>query len=158
MRVEITKLIGPEYADKACSFTINKETHPNLSKLYLSEHSPIRTQIFWIEMYDIPTFVSVHFVRHKHGIEHFVKSNRDDRSSYTGDLGRNQPVNHAALCNAQSLINMARKRLCKKSHPETQKLMQLIVDKIKEVDPLLFPFLIPDCKYRGKCCEITPCK
>jgi hypothetical protein len=124
----------------------------------LSEHSPIRTQIFWIEMYDIPTFVSVHFVRHKHGIEHFVKSNRDDRSSYTGDLGRNQPVNHAALCNAQSLINMARKRLCKKSHPETQKLMQLIVDKIKEVDPLLFPFLIPDCKYRGKCCEITPCK
>lgn len=38
-------------------------------KLLLSEHSPIRRIKFYWRWVDLPYFVSVHFVRHKHGID-----------------------------------------------------------------------------------------
>lgn len=157
MRITAIKLTDKELASKACSFTVNKDINVNLHKLYLAEHSPIRTQIFWIEMFDIPTFVSVHFVRHKVGVEHFVKSNREDKPSYTGDRGRWHPVNHAMLINAQALISMARKRLCKRAHPETRKIMEAIKETIAACDPDLPPCLLPDCEYRKNCYEIISC-
>lgn len=157
MIVTAVKLIGKEYLDKACSFTANKEVHPNLYKMYRCEHSPIRTQMFWIEMLNIKTFISVHLVRHKHGVEHFVKSNRNDRTSYTGDLGRNQPLNHAMLINAQALINMARKRLCSNAHPETYVVMSMIKNAIRKVDLELAECMVPDCEYRNGCYELKSC-
>jgi hypothetical protein len=158
MQIKITKLTDKDLLDKACSFTVNKEVHPSLYKMYLSEHSPVRTQMFWIEMYDIYTFCSVHFVRHKFGVEHFVKSNREDRPGYTQDLGRKTLVNHAMLLNAQSLINMARKRLCYKSHDETRLIMETIKDEMKKIDTDLALCMLPDCLYRGKVChEFKPC-
>ena len=158
MKIQITKLVGKDYLDKACSFTANKEVHPKLKKLYLAEHSPIRTQIFWIEMIDIPTFVSTHLARHSVGISHFVKSNREDKLSYTGDKGRYQPVNHAMLINAQALINMARKRLCNSAHEETRRVMIEIKNLIKDLDPDLAECMVPECQYRGKCVEIKTCE
>lgn len=157
MEIKITQLVGKEYIDKACSFTVNREVHPSLAKLYLSEHSPIRCSIFWIEMLDIPTFTSVHFVRHKIGCEHFVKSNRDDRGGDV-DAGRWTPVNHAMLINAQALIYMSRKRLCYKSHEKTIEVMQAIKSGLIGIDPALASCMVPDCLYRGKCCEMISCK
>ena len=113
--VKVTKITGADLMRLACSYTISAESEMTLDKIYQCEHSPMRTQMFVVEMKDIPTFVSVHFVRHKHGVEHFVKSNREDRASHTGDSGRWHPVNHMMLCNAQSLVNLARKRLCRKA-------------------------------------------
>lgn len=162
--VNIEKITDTKLMDRACQFTIDTkiDTKPrgvNPSSLYRCEHSPIRTQMFWIEMINIPTFVSVHFVRHKIGVEHYVKSNREDRPGFTGDIGRNQPVNHAMFCNAQSLIHMARRRLCFSAHIETVKLMYLIRRRIKDIDPWLYPYLVPECHYRnGYCPEIKPCK
>lgn len=43
-------------------------------------HSPIRTLMFTVRM-EIPYYVSVHFVRHKVGVEHYVRSQRNDRQS-----------------------------------------------------------------------------
>lgn len=157
MNISVKELVGKEYVDKACSFTVNKEVHPSLAKLYKAEHSPIRCKIFWIEMIGIPTFASVHFVRHNVGVSHFVKSNREDRSSFTGDLGRETPVNHAMLINAQELINISRKRLCNQSHVVTKKIMRYIREAIRDIDPDLADRMIPDCIYRGECCEIKPC-
>lgn len=48
-------------------------------KLLKSEHSPIRTLWFAFRL-EIPYYVSTHLVRHKHGCEHFVQSQRDDRA------------------------------------------------------------------------------
>ena len=45
-----------------------------------AEHSPIRTLMFTIRL-TIPYFVSVHLVRHKIGIEHYVQSQRNDRQT-----------------------------------------------------------------------------
>lgn len=158
MRITVKRIIHPKYVDKACSFTINKDVHPNHGKLYLAEHSPIRCALFWVEMKNIYTFVSVHFVRHKFGVEHFCKSNREDRSSYTGDKGRLTPINHAMLINAQALINMSRKRLCSKSHKSTREVMLKIKEGVAKVDPALAEHMVPDCIYRGRCCEMKTCK
>ena len=43
-----------------------------------SEHSPLRELWFGIRM-EIPYWVSVHFVRHHIGVNHYVQSQRNDR-------------------------------------------------------------------------------
>jgi len=127
-----------------------------LEKIYRCEHSPIRTQLFWIEMFGIPTFVSVHLVRHKIGVEHFVRSHRDDRGG-NGTEDRNTPVDHAMLINAQALLNMARKRLCLKAHAQTWVVMQNIRSAVSGVDLSLALMMRRDCIYRNGCHEIKPC-
>lgn len=157
MKVIASKLTGVDLLRDACGFTINSDSSMTLDKIYRCEHSPIRTQIFKVEMYDIPTFVSVHLVRHKIGVEHFVKSNREDRPGYSGDTGRNHPVNHMMLINAQSLIQMARKRSCRQAHPQTQVVMRMITNAIFEVDPDLAGYMVPECLYRNGCYELRSC-
>ena len=159
MEVKVTKLTDESLMQKACAFTINaKESKMSLRSIYKCEHSPIRTQLFWIEMYDIPTFVSVHLVRHSIGLTHFVKSNREDRPGYTGDLGRLQPVNHAILANAEAILNIAHKRYCTTTHEETRKVVKLWEDSIRLIDPDLANQMMPWCEYRnGLCPELKPC-
>lgn len=155
MRIEARKITNELLLRLACSFTIAAESKMSLDRIYKCEHSPMRTQMFVVEMYGIPTFVSVHFVRHKHGVEHFVKSNRDDRGGKDG--GRREPVNHLMLVNAQALVNMARKRLCFQAHTETVKTMVAIKEAIEKVDPTLARFMVPECMYRNGCHELRPC-
>lgn len=100
----------------------------------------------------------MHLVRHKIGVEHFVKSNRDDRGGAGDDLvTRNSPVNHAMLINAQGLINMARKRLCFKAHEKTRKVMEAIRAQVALVDPDLAVYMVPECIYRNGCHELKSC-
>jgi hypothetical protein len=110
-------------------------------------------------MSDLPTFVSVHFVRHKIGVEHFVKTMRDDLyvdPDFVAD--RNTPVNHGMLINLQALIQMCRKRLCYKAHKKAVAAMRKIVKAVLEIDPELRPFLVPECAYRnGYCPELREC-
>lgn len=154
MQISVYRLTSQEYAAKACSFTINKGlSHVDMFKLAKSEHSPLRTQMFWIEMYDIPTFVSVHLVRHKIGVEHYVKSNREDRGG-DAEVNRFTPINHAMFINAQALINMSRKRLCNKASKETQDVWKEIV---RQLPDWLKECCVPDCIYRGKCNEFKTC-
>jgi hypothetical protein len=162
--ISVTKLTGIDLMQKACSFTMGgKESKATLQTMYKCEHSPIRTQIFCIEMHDIPTFASVHFRTHKIGMqhfdedEHFVKSNREDLPSHSGDGGRWQPVSHMIICNAQSLISMSRKRLCQKAHSEVRKIMSQIRAQVSMVDQELAKVMVPDCIYRNSCNEIKPC-
>lgn len=79
MKITARKLTDTSLLEAAAQSTSGKEMRVkdsyHLYKWYRSEHSPIRTQLFWIEMLNIPTFVSVHLVRHKIGVEHFVQSN-----------------------------------------------------------------------------------
>lgn len=157
MNITVTKITDKALLDLACSYTANKKVSvKNMKAFYLSEHSPIRTQLFLIEMKDIPTFVSVHLVRHNIGVLHFVKSNRTDRGG-DSNADRNTPVNHMMIANAQALINMARKRLCSKASTETQEIMETIARKVYEVDVDLALCMLPECEYRGGCTEMSSC-
>lgn len=128
-------------------------------KMLKCEHSPIRTLMFTIQLVDVPYWVSVHYVRHKYGIEHYVRSQRNDRQSQydRNSAPQNAPVNHIIDVNAQELMFMARKRLCSKAAEETKEVMQAIVDEVVKVCPEFKPFLVPQCAYLGRCPEIYGC-
>ncbi len=159
MRVTISKLTSIDLMHDACSATTGKPAKCSLNAIYKTEHSPMRTQIFWVAMVDIPTFVSVHFTRHKIGVEHFVKSMRDDIKGNDIIADRDTPVNHCMLINAQSLVNLARERLCYKAHRKTVALMRKIKNALRGVDDDLFKYLVPKCVYRnGICPEFSECK
>ena len=128
-------------------------------KLLESEHSPIRTLMFLIKM-EIPYWVSVHFCRHKIGVEHFVQTQRTDRTGVNrNELPQGQMVSHMMWLNAGALIYMARKRLCKQASKETREVMQEIVRQVLETNPEFKSVLVPNCVYRnGKCTEFYSCK
>jgi hypothetical protein len=130
-----------------------------IAKLVKAEHSPTRELIFGIKM-QIPYWVSVHFTRHHVGVNHYVETQRTDR---TGDdrtvKSQNEIVSHVMVLNAQALINMAHKRLCKQASPETREVMKEIVKEVIKVAPYMKDVLVPLCVYRnGKCTEMFSCK
>lgn len=128
-------------------------------KMLKCEHSPIRTLMFTIQLMDVPYWVSVHYVRHKYGIEHYVRSQRNDRQHEydRNSAPQNAPVNHIIEVNAQELMFMARKRLCSKAAEETKQVMEMIVAEVVKVCPEFKPFLVPQCEYLGRCPEIYGC-
>lgn len=154
MKISATKLTTPDIARLACKYTMHSHaaSAATMDRLYAMEHSPIRTQIFVVEMQGIPNFVSVHFVRHKIGVEHYVQTMRVDRGA-DEVANRLTPTNHLMIANAQALINMARKRLCHKASPETRETMEQIRTAIDRVDPSLGYVLVPECYYRGFICH-----
>ena len=123
-----------------------------------SEHSPIRTLMFTIRM-ELPYWVSVHFCRHKYGVEHFVSSQRNDRQD---KYDRNKApqgafVTHVMDINAQELMQMARMRLCRQASVETKLVMTEIRDAVVQVNPEFAPFLQPKCLIHGGCNEFKSC-
>ena len=118
-----------------------------------AEHSPIRVLNFVIEM-RIPYYCSVHFARHKFGVEHFVTSQRNDRQAdYDRRAARQDAeVVHVMYINAQALVNMARARLCNRADPETRWIMGKIAEKVCEACHEFNGLLVPKCVYRGGLC------
>ena len=159
MKVEVIKHTDISTAHEAIAFTTGHRFEPkaSLESIYGWNHSISRTQMFSVKMYDIPTFVSTHFVRHKIGVEHFVKSNRPDRDG-NDEATRMTPVNHLMFCNAEALVSMAHRRLCFQASKETRETMLQIKSAMKIVDPDLAYNLVPMCQYRGGiCAEPKPC-
>ena len=127
-------------------------------KLLRAEHSPIRKLRFSWRWQDLPYWVSVHFVRHKIGIEHFVKSQRTDRTGIDRQvLEQGALVSHECEANAQALITISRKRLCSCASPETRQAWQLVKDKVAECEPELARCMVRECVYRGFCPEMFGC-
>lgn len=157
MKVIAHKLTDEKLMQAACSATMRgRESKMTLDRIYSCMHSPIRCVLFWVEMFEIKTFVSVHLVRHSQGISHFVGSNREDRRGVKAD--RDTLINHSFLANAEALINMSRKRLCGQASKETQETMQAIKDAVALVDPYLPKYMIRECEFRnGKCPELKCC-
>ena len=168
MKVELLKYPGREDLVwvKQCTLnTVNKcsTSMPTLdwvSRLVEAEHSPIIELWFGIRM-EIPYWVSVHFVRHHIGVNHYVQTQRDDRTDdpvSRNDKTQGEMVSHIMSINAQELINMSHKRLCLQASPETREVMQAIVKEVINVAPYMRDVLVPLCKYRnGKCTEMFPC-
>ena len=161
MEIIVQPITGLEVVRRACEMTMHgQKSKVTLAQMYRAEHSPIRARMFWIELRGIPTFVSVHLVRHKHGVEHFVQSMRDDLYiDPTTVVDRNTPVNHGMLINAQALITISRKRLCLKAHAKTVGVWSRLRRAIAEHDADLARAMAPECVYRnGLCPELRECK
>lgn len=162
MKITVRKITTIEDAHLAIESTMRKgfKAKCSLDQLYMWEHSPSRTQLFWVMMEDVPSFVSVHFVRHAAvGQSHFVMSNREDRGGEGNTLvHRLSPVNHRMLLNAQHLIDMSKRRLCYQASQETRNVMKEIRYAIQTIDPDLAKYMVPNCVYRnGICPEPKPC-
>lgn len=130
-------------------------------KILKAEHSPIRTLMFTVKM-EVPYWVSVHFCRHKFGVEHYVTSQRNDRQSAYDrtQAPQGELVWHIMDINAQELIQMAHMRLCGQASEETRMAMQAICRAVLETNPEFKPFLVPKCRAIDKvfyCNEFKPC-
>lgn len=127
-------------------------------RLLISEHSPIRRMKFYWRWNGIKSWTSVHISRHKVGVDHFVSTQRSDRTGINRDtLPQGALVNHACDANAQALINISRKRLCSCASQETREAWQLVKDEIEKVEPELSSCMVKECIYRGFCPEIFSC-
>lgn len=127
-------------------------------RMLLAEHSPIRQLIFRWKWTNLKYWVSVHIVRHKVGIEHFVSTQRTDRTGQNRDeIPQSAVVDHECIVNAQTLITISRKRLCYQASPETRQAWQLVVDALRKEDPEVATCCVPECVYRGFCPEFKSC-
>lgn len=182
-KIEIEKLTDERIMREACEMTFLGKSRMSLSRMYACEHSPCRTQVFWIRLYDIPLFCSTQLLRHHVGSQPFQLSCRPDRKggnirfkesvaeviNYIGqgkttdavgmlewlseNADRYTKVNLGLFINAQSLIDMAQERLCSNASAETREIFMAIKAKIAEVDADLARFLVPSCVYRGGICN-----
>lgn len=127
-------------------------------RMLLCEHSPIRQIALKLKIHNIKSWISVHFVRHKIGIEHWVRTQRTDRTSINRDeLPQGNLLEHEFEANAQAFINISRKRLCNQASKETKETWQKVLESIKDTQPELYRVCVPDCVYRGWCYEFKTC-
>lgn len=127
-------------------------------RLILSEHSPIRKLKISAKWEDLKYWVSVHITRHKFGIDHFVSTQRTDRTGVNRDEEpQGALVMHEIEANAQAIINISRKRLCTQASLETRLAWQEFLLSFKDIEPELYSACVPECIYRGHCFEFNSC-
>lgn len=142
---------------------LDKEPSDNFkAKILLAEHSPIRLLEFDWTWEDIKQWVTVHIVRHHEGCEKFVHTQRVDRNPLLKGLNRDELpqglLNEMDMtANAQALINISRKRLCSCASPETREAWKAVIEKVKQIDPIVAEKCVPECVYRGFCPEFDRC-
>ena len=127
-------------------------------RILLAEHSPIRKLCFSWKWLNLPYWVSVHIVRHKYGIEHFVSTQRTDRTGQDRTKAlQDAPVMDECVANAQEGTFISRRRLCRQASPETRAAWKQVVDEIAKVEPEVASCCVPECVYRGFCPEFKSC-
>ena len=129
-------------------------------RVLLAEHSPIRKLLVSWKWSNLPYWVSVHFVRHKYGIEHFVSTQRTDR---TGEDRTVKPqdaaVEHECFANAAEIMFISRRRLCSQASPETRAAWQAVRDEMARIGETEMAWAMrPECDWcGGRCPELRPC-
>ena len=185
--VIVEQVVGWEHALDAARFTTGKVmTHKKPSENFIrsaimAEHSPIKLVQYKVIVKNLKQWVGVHLLRHEHMLP-YICSQRSDRNEsvekiaeqVSGELlnmirEENPHFNprdllpqgscndHMFWLNAQTFINISRRRLCKEASKETQYIWKLIIEELKKVDPILTDFLVPMCVYRGFCPEMKSC-
>ena len=196
--ITVEKLTDAEVMRKACECTFMGKSRQSLLSIYKTEHSPVRTQIFWVEFENIPLASATHLIRHHVGSTPFQLTCRPDRKGGNANVpdkcdklvelvsmmcstqdaavrialadkakdialdlkensDRNTPVKLGLLINAQSLIDMAKLRVCIMAHSETREIFIALREKISEVDPDLASMMVRKCVYRGGICGESSC-
>lgn len=156
MNIKVRKLTDVSLLREMAEMTTGKPCKMNLFTAYKNLHSLVRTQIFVIKFYGIPTSVMGHLVRHIHA-QPYVLSHRPDRNPDAVDLGRNTPTDLGLLVNSEEIVNISVKRLCQHAAVETRHIWEQVLNAIEEVDPDLVKFCKRPCVLQGYCRESKPC-
>ena len=77
--VTIRKLTDVDLMREACESTFLGKSGQSLLSIYKSEHSPARTQLFWLKIKNVKLYISTHLLRHHVGSQPFALTMRDDR-------------------------------------------------------------------------------
>lgn len=165
MKTKITKM-NNDWVDvkNECRNTVNKEPTENSPSdtfkkdLLISEHSPIRLlEVKW-RWENIKSWISVHFARHWLGWDKWISTQRSDRTGVDRDKSTQEtPVSMDIKANAQSLINVARFRLCYQASKETREYMEDLKISIHKEEPEIADVMVPNCLYRCGCPEFSEC-
>ena len=165
MKIRITKLTNWNDVLNSARFTRRKElvdTVPSIKfrrDMVIAEHSPLRCLQFFIDMYDIPYYVSVHFVRHVHA-QPFASTSRPDIDGNVPpreEQRKTDLVNLRLLVNAQEIIHISRLRLCRCAEKETRQVWEAVIKELEYIEPILAKACVPSCIYRGFCPELKCC-
>ena len=159
---------------------IEKEPSEEWKKMALmAEHSPIKLVEYTISFKDLRQWVGVHLLRHPFVLP-FIHTQRVDKReldeyvdkvmSILSDEVKNDPSfnkrdylfqgqtnDQDFVVNAQTLINISKKRLCNCASKETRDAWKAVQDAIREFDPVMASFMVPNCVYRGFCPEKDSC-
>ena len=124
-----------------------------------ARHSPIRYLTYSFYLEGIPSWVSVHLVRHHAGCQPYVRSQRNDRQS---EYDRNKapqdaPVDMIWDLNAEALMVLANKRLCNQASTETRAVVREMCQLAVQATPELDGLLVPMCERIHTCEEMHPC-
>ena len=162
MEIDVNIISDWSNVKKAALYTvgktkvINQPTDEWIYKMLMLEHSPIREYVLHIEVKGVKYWIANHLRTHFIGCNSYIQTSREDRNTQVinrDELPQGSLVNCLFSINAQELINISRKRLCRVNpHKETREFWQQICDKIIEKEPLFKEFLVPDCKYRNGFC------
>lgn len=155
------------YVKKAAFRTIDKDidTPPTQEwkhRILKAQHSPIRMLNFLVEFKNLPSWISVHLVRHIHATP-FVSTQRNDRCNRKEGYDRRKapqdtPVSMMWYMNAEELITIGHKRLCMLASDETRDVVRRMLNIIEKECPEFEGLFEPLCMYRnGKCDEFNPC-
>lgn len=145
-----------------------------------AEHSQIKLVTYLISFKDLRQWVGVHLLRHRDVLP-FIHSQRVDRredieviteqylSIVSEDLKNSPEFNRRDYLpqgapndqdfyvNAQTLINISRKRLCHCASKETRQAWEAVREALKDLDPEVASAMVPNCIYRGRCPEVKTC-
>lgn len=128
-------------------------------KSLIAEHSQIKLIEYTIMFENLRQWVGVHLLRHLFVLP-FIHSQREDRRVLDiprDELPQGSLNDQDFVVNAQTLINVSRKRLCKCASKETREAWNAVKDKIREIDPEMASVMVPNCVYRGFCPEVKCC-
>ena len=165
MKVEVIQETSWKRALNAARRTIGKEPidkEPSdnwKAKVLLAEHSPIKLVEYLISFKDLRQWVGVHILRHNFTLP-FIHTQREDRRKLNcsrDELPQGEPNDQDFVVNAQTLINISRKRLCTCASLETRQAWNAVKDEIKTFDTVMADKMVRNCVYRGFCPEMNCC-
>ena len=129
------------------------------AKILLAEHSPIKLVEYTIHFKSLRQWVGVHLLRHGFMLP-FIHSQREDRRKLNcsrDELPQGSENDQDFVVNAQTLINVSRKRLCSCASPETREAWQAVKNEIMKTDPVMASKMVRNCVYSGFCRELKCC-
>lgn len=97
------------------------------------------------------------FCDNKKNCEEAYQQGRANNDIPRSEKPQGEIVSHILYINAQELIFMARRRLCNQASKETREAVYKMCYEVINVCPEFKDFLVPNCKYLGRCPEMYPC-
>lgn len=162
MEIHSIEISDTQLLSRAAGVTQGKDnigavTPAMFERFLRSEHKPICCVRVVIDA-TVPKSVASHFRTHDHKLD-FIQTSRPDLTGK--DRDGSEEVRYLIVCNPQTLVNIARKRLCSKSEKNTLDFCAEIEYRARKSAnrylQILSEYMVPNCQYRGGCTEIKSC-